>query len=1375
MKKIFLLLSALFFVQISIQAQAPQGINYQGVARNQQGAAYSNKNLNVRFTILQGSTPVYTETHAALTDTFGLYNEVIGQGTTSDNFSTINWGTGTYSVKVEIDDLLGGGYQTVSTSSLMSVPYALYAATSGNSSNGTVTSITTGAGLTSTPNPITTTGTIDLPTLITPNTFGDSISYPVITVDAYGRITSASTQTISSGNVIATGTTMISTVNGNTVTVDAVNGSAIWNANQIQNMPVVGGTPGTGQVLQFNGTQWAPTNPNAGTFTSLSVGAGLVPTGTYTNTANISADTASAIWNAKKIQSAPVSITFPLTGDILQFNGGQWTPSPLPPGLPTGSAGAILYNPTGGGWQGTNPSNIFTDGTNIGIGNNSPLSSLDIRTGNINGGVKSEQSGTGGAAGMFTVMNPANDSAALIVYNRGKGAGVFGASDGIGHGGVFANINPASAGSGLVASSYGTGKAVFGINLGMGYAGAFMVNNTANDSDAVVGLTNGDGAGVHGMNAGNGPGGVFEVWTPANSSPALRAVTSGIGYSGQFSGGAGLQTDKIQITNTPAAGYVLTSDALGNGSWQAPSGAGVSSIGASPPLSATGGSTPVISMTQAGSTSDGWLAMADWNIFFNKLPSVTTIGTPFTGNGTSGSPLGMTMATGAVDGYLSKTDWNNFNNKLTTVAVTAPLTGNGTGVSPVSIPMATGTVDGYLSKTDWNLFNGKGTVNSVTAGAGLTGGTIVNTGTISLGTTGVASGTYGSSTQIPQITVDAFGRLTNVTNTSFTAGTVTSLTASAGELTGGTITTTGTLGLANTGVTPGTYGSASSIPTFTVDAKGRITNITTTAVTTSGTLSGGTANYLPKWLTPTSLSGTSLLYDDGTKVGVNNAAPTTILDVTATAVATSAAFKAAQANTTHPAGTFTITSGTNGQAALVAGTSGSGPAIYSQGPLRLGNSLLDASTLPGTSGQLLVSQGGGLAPIWTNPASAIASSGAWINGGNTLTGAGTIGSNTAHDVSIETGGINRIVVKSTGEVGINTTPTAQLDINSNNANGALTVNHNNNTGAAITANLNSASANGAALYATSTSTVGTSKVIYANNTGGGDAGFFAIGNATSSGNAVYATTNGTGAAISANTSGASPAVQGITTGSGNSGYFQVNNTGNSNIALFAETNGTGQAIMGQQSGSSGNAGYFTNNNGTNISPALYVTTSNASSFSGKFSGGAGVSTDKLQVSAGAMNKGVLISTNGAGDAIWEGPANFSGFGSTTNIPSGTLTPITFQTIDYLVPAGSFNSTMFTAPIGGLYHFDAGVTINIGGATGSVSDFQLQIMKNGGTYRVAYQKLPVGTVGQVHSNLSVDIMLNTGETVQVGVYQTAGAGVNAFTGANNTWFTGHIVH
>lgn len=128
-KCIFFLVTSVLviFCPNNIQAQAPDGINFQAVARNAGGTPYSVIPLNVRLRILDGTTAVvYQETHGVTTDIFGLFDVVLGQGTViGGSFAGITWEAGPYTVEIDVDD--GGGFVFVGSCQFQSVPYALYA------------------------------------------------------------------------------------------------------------------------------------------------------------------------------------------------------------------------------------------------------------------------------------------------------------------------------------------------------------------------------------------------------------------------------------------------------------------------------------------------------------------------------------------------------------------------------------------------------------------------------------------------------------------------------------------------------------------------------------------------------------------------------------------------------------------------------------------------------------------------------------------------------------------------------------------------------------------------------------------------------------------------------------------------------------------------------------------------------------------------------------------------------------------------------------------------------------------------------------------------------------------------------------------------
>ena len=112
-----------------------------------------------------------------------------------------------------------------------------------------------------------------------------------------------------------------------------------------------------------------------------------------------------------------------------------------------------------------------------------------------------------------------------------------------------------------------------------------------------------------------------------------------------------------------------------------------------------------------------------------------------------------------------------------------------------------------------------------------------------LANTSVSAASYGSSTAIPVITVDAQGRLTAASTASIstdltlvddasTSATI-SLATDTLKISGGTGTTSAisgdtlTVNLDNTAVSAASYGSATAVPVITVDAQGRITAAST--------------------------------------------------------------------------------------------------------------------------------------------------------------------------------------------------------------------------------------------------------------------------------------------------------------------------------------------------------------------------------------------------------------------------------------------------------------------------------------------------------------------------------------------------------------------
>lgn len=210
-------------------------------------------------------------------------------------------------------------------------------------------------------------------------------------------------------------------------------------------------------------------------------------------------------------------------------------------------------------------------------------------------------------------------------------------------------------------------------------------------------------------------------------------------------------------------------------------------------------------------------------------------------------------------------------------SVTAGTGLSGGGVLSGSVTLSlpnTGTAGTYGSATQVPVFttDAQGRVTGVTnttitgtAPGGSAGGDL--TGTYpnpTLAASGATAGTYGSATKTVTAAVDAKGRITSILDQTVTpawssiTGTPTTLsgygitdgvsmartiTAGTGLSGGGTLAADRTLSIANTTVTAASYGSASSVATFTVNAQGQLTAAASTPIAisasqvTSGTFS----------------------------------------------------------------------------------------------------------------------------------------------------------------------------------------------------------------------------------------------------------------------------------------------------------------------------------------------------------------------------------------------------------------------------------------------------------------------------------------------------------------------------------------------------------
>lgn len=251
MMKRLLFIWVLIAVACTLWAQAPQGMKYQAVARDASGNVLANTMVSFRMTILIGSatgTAVYRETHTGKsTNGFGLVDLVVGQGTpVTGSFSSVDWSSGSFFLKVEMDPAGGSAYQEMGTSPLMSVPYALYAQKVEEEADGDATNEIQALSISG--NQLTLSrggGTVVLPA---GGTAGDNWGTQTVIHDS---------------SLSGDGTTImpLSIKDGGVTSVDLGEGAVITNklaAGAVTAPKLASMGAAAGQVLTYSGTAWVP-------------------------------------------------------------------------------------------------------------------------------------------------------------------------------------------------------------------------------------------------------------------------------------------------------------------------------------------------------------------------------------------------------------------------------------------------------------------------------------------------------------------------------------------------------------------------------------------------------------------------------------------------------------------------------------------------------------------------------------------------------------------------------------------------------------------------------------------------------------------------------------------------------------------------------------------------------------------------------------------------------------------------------------------------------------------------------------------------------------------------------------------------------------
>jgi hypothetical protein len=148
-----LIIITLIALSFNSFAQAPNLLNYQGVARNSVGNPLPNQTMKLRLSVhdlLPSGAVVYSEIRQITTNLGGLFSVQIGSAGASSSTGTlggVNWIVGNKFLQVELDPASNNNYIDIGTVQLVSVPYAFGAGSAATvKTNANLTGVVTSVG-----------------------------------------------------------------------------------------------------------------------------------------------------------------------------------------------------------------------------------------------------------------------------------------------------------------------------------------------------------------------------------------------------------------------------------------------------------------------------------------------------------------------------------------------------------------------------------------------------------------------------------------------------------------------------------------------------------------------------------------------------------------------------------------------------------------------------------------------------------------------------------------------------------------------------------------------------------------------------------------------------------------------------------------------------------------------------------------------------------------------------------------------------------------------------------------------------------------------------------------------------------------------------